>query len=354
MTQARITDVATAAGVSTSTVSLVLNNRPTRISETTKERVRAAAEAVGYTPNSVARGLRTQRTRMVGLISDTIATTPFAGRMLAGAEEVARGADHLVILVDTDGIPEVEDKAIRALASQQVDALIYAAMWHREVELPAGVPADTVFLDCRPAGGGFAAVVPDDRAGGRAAVRALVAAGHRRIAYVSPDEDLPPVASELRHQGYLDVLAEAGIDPDPALHVSAEVSAAGGSDAIERLLALGPQRRPTAVFCFNDRVAAGVYRGARRAGLDIPRDLSVVGFDDQAYIASELDPPLTTVALPHYEMGRWAMEVALGIREASPEDDPHLMMCPMVHRDSIGPPPAAALSAADGGPVPPQ
>lgn len=350
MPQARITDVASAAGVSPSTVSLVLNNRPTRISEATRARVREVAERMGYTPNSLAQGLRTQRTRMVGLISDTIATTPFAGRMLAGAEDAAREAGHLVILVDTDAVAEVEQEAIRALASQQVESIIYASMWHREVPVPAGLPSGSVFLDCNPAGGGFPSVVPDDREGGAAAVRALVAAGHRRIAYVAPDSDPLPVASTLRRDGYLDVLAEAGIVPDPRWRVRADVSAAGGRAAFEQLWSLDPEVRPTTVFCFNDRIAAGVYHGARRLGLDIPTELSVVGYDDQAHIASELDPPLTTVALPHYEMGRWAMEVALGIRETQSEDSPHLMTCPMVHRDSIGPPPAAAPTTADGGP----
>ncbi|PFG44473.1 LacI family transcriptional regulator [Isoptericola jiangsuensis] len=342
MARVRISDVATAAGVSTATVSLVLNDRVERISPATAARVRQAAAAVGYTPNTVARGLRTQRTHTLGLISDTIATTPFAGRMLAGAQDAAREHGYLVFLVDTDADPKVEEKAIRALVGQQVDAMIYAAMWHRVVEAPAGLPTGTVFLDCRPSGGGFPAVVPDDRQGGVAAVRELVAAGHRRIAYVDVAEDEPPVASGLRHQGYLEVLAEAGITPDPALHARGETSAAGGCAAVGRLLDLPADRRPTGIFCFNDRMAAGAYVAAHRRGMDVPRDVSIVGYDDQQLVAGEQDPPLTTVALPHYEMGRWATEVALGVREPPREDSTHLMPCPIVRRDSVGPPPTAA------------
>jgi LacI family transcriptional regulator len=230
--------------------------------------------------------------------------------------------------------------------------MVYAAMWHRVVEAPAGLPAGTVFLDCRPAGGGYPAVVPDDRAGGRDAVRLLVEAGHRRIAYVDVDEEDPPIASGLRHEGYLEVLAEAGVAVDPALHVRRESSAAGGRSAAAELLDLPEDRRPTAVFCFNDRMAAGVYVAAHRRGLEIPRDLSIVGYDDQQLVAGELDPPLTTIALPHHQMGRWAIEVALGVREPPEDGQPYLMPCPIVRRDSVGPPPAAAPTPAGGEPLP--
>jgi LacI family transcriptional regulator len=338
MARARISDVAAAAGVSVTTVSLVMNDVESRISDETRQRVREAARAVGYAPNSVARGLRTQRTRTVGLISDQIATTPFAGRMLAGAQDAARDNGHLVYLIDTGGDAEIEREAIDALTAQQVDAMIYACMWHRIVDVPQGVSAKTVLLDCRPAKGGYRSVVPDDRAGGAAAVRELVAAGHRRIAYIDTDDG--PIASRLRHEGYLEALAEAGIPADPALHITGDTSAHGGRAAAEVLLDLPDDERPTGIFCFNDRMAAGVYIAAHRRGLDIPRDLSVVGYDDQQLIAAEQDPPLTTVALPHYAMGRWAMEVALGVRAEGDEDAAHLMECPVIRRDSVGPPPA--------------
>ncbi|WP_347978115.1 LacI family DNA-binding transcriptional regulator [Microbacterium sp. ProA8] len=338
MARARISDVAAAAGVSVTTVSLVMNDVESRISDETRQRVREAARAIGYAPSSVARGLRTQQTRTVGLISDQIATTPFAGDMLAGAQDAARENGYLVFLIDTGGDSVIEADAIRALTAQQVDALIYACMWHQVVPAPTGLPAGAVFLDCRPEGGGFRSVVPDDRAGGAAAVRQLVAAGHRRIAYIDTDDT--PIASALRHEGYLEVLAENGIPVDPSLHVHGETTARGGRAAFEQLLELPEEQRPTAIFCFNDRMAAGVYIAAHRRGLDIPRDLSIVGYDDQQLVAAEQDPPLTTIALPHYDMGRWAMEVALGVRAEGDEDATHLMECPVIRRDSVGPPPA--------------
>ncbi|WP_030463707.1 LacI family DNA-binding transcriptional regulator [Kitasatospora sp. NRRL B-11411] len=343
MARVRMSDVAAAAGVSTATVSLVLSGAGgDRISAQTQAKVREAAEAIGYAPNSVARSLRTQRTRMIGLLSDTIATTPFAGRMLAGANDAAREHGHLVVLVDTDGDRAQERQAVEALTGQRVDAMIYARMWHQVVDAPAGLAEGSVFLDCRPASGNWPAVVPDDREGGVAATRELVAAGHRRIAYLDAPEGSGVVASVLRHQGYLQVLAEAGIEPDPALHVRGETDAGGGRAAAEELLDLPADRRPTALFCFNDRMAMGAYTAAHRRGLRIPEDLSVVGYDDQQLIAAELDPPLTTVALPHYEMGRWAMEVALRERTADPAE-PHRMECPVIRRDSVGPPPSPGV-----------
>ncbi|WP_033221760.1 LacI family DNA-binding transcriptional regulator [Kitasatospora phosalacinea] len=346
MARVRMADVALAAGVSTATVSMVLSDDPgtrTRISSETQARVREAAERIGYAPNSVARSLRTQRSRTVGLISDTIVTTPFAGRMLAGVNDLAREHGYLVVLVDTDDDVERERQAISALVGQQVEAMIYARMWHRTVAAPAGLPGSTVFLDCRPVGDSRPATVPDEQAGGAAATQELIAAGHRRIAYVDALQDADLVASGLRHQGYLSALARAGIAADPLLHVRGSSDASGGRAATEELLALPVERRPTAIFCFNDRMAMGAYSAARRAGLDIPTDLSVVGYDDQQLVAAELDPPLTTVALPHYEMGRWAMEVALGLREAEP-GVAFLMPCPIIRRDSVGPPSEPAFT----------
>ncbi|WP_255491894.1 LacI family DNA-binding transcriptional regulator [Actinotalea sp. JY-7876] len=337
-----IKDVALHAGVSAATVSLVLNGRATtRIPATTQDRVRDAAQHLGYAPNTLARGLRTRRTHTIGFLSDRIATTPYAVRMIEAAQDAARENGHLLFLVSTGGDATAEQDAVETLRAHQVDGFVYACMWHRAVTAPPWIPRGTVFLDARPVEGGFAAVVPDDRGGAAAAVQELVDAGHVRIAYLDIDEDPLPLASELRLEGYLDVLTRAGITPDPALHVRGTSDAAGGREAADRLLALPPARRPTALFCFNDRLAMGAYAAARHHGLAVPADLSVVGYDDQQLIAAELDPPLTTVALPHHEMGRWAVEVLLGVRDRPADGDGVVLMpCPLIRRESVGPPPA--------------
>ncbi|GGC00734.1 LacI family DNA-binding transcriptional regulator [Cellulomonas carbonis] len=336
-----IKDVAREAGVSAATVSLVLNDRSShRIPAVTQERVRRVAAEIGYAPNTLARGLRTRQTRTIGFVSDRIATTPYAVRMIEAAQDAARANGHLLFLVNTGGDPELEREAIATLQAQQVDGFVYACMWHRAVDVPPTLPTGSVLLDARPVEGDFPAVVPDDRGGAVAAVQELVDAGHTRIAYVDIDEDPAPLASGLRLAGYLEVLERAGITPDPALHVRGESDAAGGREAASRVLELPADRRPTALFCFNDRIAMGAYAAARHHGMEIPTDLSVVGYDDQQLIAAELDPPLTTVALPHAEMGRWAVEVLLGARDRpSAEEGPVLMPCPLIRRDSVGPPP---------------
>jgi DNA-binding LacI/PurR family transcriptional regulator len=343
--------VAHHAGVSPTTVSLVLTGQTkARIPESTRERVRAVAAELGYVPNSVARSLRTKRTQTIGLVSDQIATTPFAVRMVEAAQDVARSQGYLIFLVNTGSDPEVQREAVDALVSQHVDGLIYACMWHQVVDPPTNLPAGTVFLDARPSDGGFPAVVPDEHGGAVAAVQELIRHGHRRIAYLGSGEPPVPIASGLRRDGYLHALQAAGIDADPDLHVEVPITtAAGGVEAAGALLDLPPERRPTAIFCFNDRVAMGTYRAARHRGLQIPRDLSVVGYDDQQYIAEALDPPLTTVALPHYEMGQWAMEVMLGLREPPTGDGVALMPCPLVRRDSVSPPPATLCGPTGDG-----
>lgn len=339
MARVTISDVAASAGVSVATVSLVLNNANARISEATRRRVREAAAASGYRPSSLARSLKTKRTRTIGMISDEIAATPYAGRMLAGAQEAAREHGYLLFLVDTGADVAVERDAIRALAAHQVDAMIYACMWHRVVEVPQELSRDTVLLDCRTDGGTHRSVVPDEYGGGAAAARLLLEAGHERIAFVGPSGP-QLVAASLRWEGFRAEIAAAGIETREGWHVLDEISAVGGRRATDALLDLPDAERPTGIFYFNDRMAAGGYAAAHRRGLTIPDDLSIVGFDDQQLVAAEQDPPLTTIALPHAQMGRWAMEVAMGVRTPEGSDAQHLMQCRVVRRDSVAPPPA--------------
>jgi LacI family transcriptional regulator len=295
--------------------------------------VTEAAERLGYAADPTARALRTQRTHTIGFVSDEIATTPYAGRLVQGAQEAAWRHGMLLLLLNTGGDAAHEREAISTLVHRRVDGIVYATMYHRVVEPPrvrGAIPL--VLLDARAAGGGVPCVVPDERAGAAAAAAELIGHGHRRIAFIQ-DEDGVPAAVE-RLEGFRATLAASGIALDPELVVADHPSAAGGRRALVRLMEL--PERPTAVFCFNDRMAMGAYQAAAARGLRIPEDLSVVGFDDQREVADALWPGLTTVALPHHAMGAWAVEALIGGTEGALEER---MPCPLIRRQSVGPPP---------------
>jgi LacI family transcriptional regulator len=332
-------DVARLAGVSRTTVSLVLNGKPDHgIPDRTVERIHEAAASLGYRRNAMAAGLRSSTTHTIGLISDVVATTPFAGQMLHGAQEVAWTARKLISVINTEGDPEVEDAAVSQVLERRMDGALWATMYHQVIPRPRGLNGlPLVLLDARTEDGSVPSVVPDDLGGARAAIGHLVEAGHRRIGFINAIDPVP--AAALRLQGYREVLAEAGIGADDDLVTKGD-GTPGGEQTALRLLALPD--RPTAIFCFNDRTAMGVLRAARRLGLTVPGDLSVVGYDNHDVIAPWMDPPLTTVQLPHLEMGRWGTEHLLAIIDGRiPTDEPPVQMrmpCPLVVRASVAPP----------------
>ncbi|MCZ2817221.1 LacI family DNA-binding transcriptional regulator [Modestobacter sp. VKM Ac-2984] len=333
----RIKDVAALAGVAPSTVSAVLNDEGSpRASVATRERVHEAARSLGYVPNGIARGLRTRRSMTLALISDVIATTPYAGQLIQGAQDAAWRAGYLLVLVNTGGNTELEEHAIRALRQQQVDGALYATMYHRVVSVPQGLDGlPVVVLDARPETDGFPCVVPDEEAGARTAVQELARHGHRRIAFVLDERDGPAALGRLR--GYRAELARQGLPDDPGRVVRAASDSAGGRRAALELL--DQAQPPTAIFAFNDQMAVGVYHAASDRGLRIPEDLSVVGFDDLYVIGRELSPGLTTVALPHYAMGEAATQLLLAQVEGAerPPAVARLVDCPLIRRGSVGP-----------------
>lgn len=338
-----IKDVAREAGVSVTTVSHVLNNvEHTRTSEETRRRIENTAARLGYRPNRIARSLRTQRTEMIGILSEDIATTPHAGRILVGVQDAARAAGLTVVLVNSSQDASQVESDLGALLRQQVDGILYATMYHREIRVPTRLKdVATVLIDAEDVSGQKSGVVPDERQGARLAVDELIAHGHRRIGFITNTDDVP--ATRLRLLGYKDALQSARIPFDPNLVEAQPSETSGGYEAARRLLQR--EERPTAIFCYNDRMAMGAYRAAAERGIRIPTDLSVVGFDNQEYVADGLYPALTTVALPHYEMGRWAMERLVKLLTSDSQDDTkadvpttEVLACPLVRRDSVARP----------------
>lgn len=323
-------DVARLAGVSVATVSHVINDKPgARIGDAARERVRLAVEQLGYRPNAFAKSLVQGHSRFIGLVADAIATTPFAGQIIHGAQDEAWKHGYVLLVANTEGNAEAEASAIAMMLEHQVRGILYSTWFHRRVAVPAALrETDVVLVDCYAEGESMPAVVPDERQGGRAATQMLIDAGHDRIALINTTTPSP--AHEGRLAGYYDALAASGIAADPALVIDALPEQEGGYDVVSQLVATGA----TAVFCHNDRVAMGLYDGLRAVGLKVPEDMAVVGFDNQEVIAAHMRPPLTTVALPHYEMGAAGVRALLGIGQM-PEDLLLLVECPTVPRSSI-------------------
>lgn len=340
---AGIRDVAELAGVSVTTVSHVLNDTPhMRVAEETRARVREAARELGYGPNRMARALRTNRSGLIGLLSEEIATTPHAGRIILGAQNAARAHDLTLVIINTES--ESSDSShkddVQALIDRQVEAILYATMYHREVSLPPNLERlPAVLIDATDRAGAVPSVVPDEVGGAIAAVSHLIEAGHRRIGFLNNSDDVP--ATRERLIGYRQALGDHGIPIEEKLIVHAPSETLPGYELAKEIL--GRAERPTALFCYNDRMAMGAYRAANELGLEIPRDLSIVGFDNQELIAANLFPGLTTVALPHYEMGAWAVERIVQLLHAADEegsvtDGPNLLDCPLVIRSSVAAP----------------
>lgn len=338
-----IKDVAAAAGVSVTTVSQVLNNVAyARVGAETRDRVHEAAHRLGYDPNRLARALRTRRSGVIGVICEDLATAPNAGRVILGSEEAARRRGYNIMIINSPGndAEGARESDVAALLGRKVDGILYAATVYRRLRMPtslAGFPA--VLVNAEDASRSAPSVVPAREAGAHTAVRYLVDAGHTRIGMVTTTDDVP--ARNSRLHAFKETLAHAGLEFRAELVQSGRSDAAGGYQAALRLLQL--EDPPTAVFCFNDPMAMGLYRAASELGVRIPDELSVVGFGNQELIAENLYPALTTVQLPHYAMGAWAAEHLMDAIEGKPDlgalaAQPAVLDCALVVRESVAPP----------------
>ncbi|WP_227471453.1 MULTISPECIES: LacI family DNA-binding transcriptional regulator [Paenarthrobacter] len=330
--------VAAAAGVSQATVSLVLNDvGGARVSEETRRRVHQAAKELGYRTNAHAKVLREGVAEMIGFVGDHVATAPFAGKIIEGAQARAWEAGMLLLTVNTGGDRGLEAASLEAMLSHKVAGVVYASMYHRKVDVPdvlGELPA--VVLNAQDRNGAFASIAPSEVLGGYTATRTLIRAGHRRIGFINigaVEDGLPAVVGRL--EGYRKALAEAGIAYDGGLHLAGDGDEAGGYRRTLELMA--GERPPTAIFCGNDRTAWGAYQALASKGLAVPDDVSVVGFDNQESLAPHLRPGLTTLELPFIDMGRRAVELILAGTPTPGHTE--LFECPLVERHSVAAPP---------------
>ncbi len=333
--RATIRDVATRAGVSHQTVSRVINRNPS-VAEPTRTRVVAAIRELGYVPSPMARGLISNRTHSLGVVADDISDGFFA-RVVAGAEAEARRRGYYLMIGSVE--PDDDERGyLRLMLERRVEGLILA---RPSVPLAAadllpahsaGVPLVSVGSSELP---GFPVVDVDNRQGGYDATRHLLDHGHRRIATIVGPREWPSAAARL--EGYRRALAEARVAEDPAF---VEQASSWGLDsglaAVKRLLERGTAF--TAVFAQSDLIALGAMRQLREAGLRVPDDVSVVGYDDLP-VADYVEPALTTVHQPMREVGALAAALVLdqlaGSALLAPEA--HLLPATLVVRQSVAP-----------------
>jgi len=298
----KLADVARTAGVSTATVSRCLNT-PERVTKSTRDRVNAAVEQLGYTPNFGARVMAAKRTFTIGAIIPTMENAIFARGLQAFQEELhERG--YTLLVSSSAYHPKVEEEQIRTLVARGADGLLLIG-YERDPEIyqylkRRNVPVLVSWAfnqDDQQPSVGF-----DNCASMRALAEEVLRHGHRRIGVISGITNGNDRATQ-RMEGIKTALLDHGVSPDSLNIVETNYGIENGADALEHLMQTVP--RPTAVMCGNDVLAAGALRRARELNIDVPSDLSITGFDD-IELASIVCPALTTVHVPHREMGRKA------------------------------------------------
>jgi LacI family transcriptional regulator len=317
---ANITDVARRAGVSTASVSRVLNrNYP--VSDGVRQRVLEAVRDLGYVANAHARALLTSTSGTVGVILHDV-SDPYFAEIVRGIQEVAARENRLVVICNSLREPTREITYIEMLRAHRVDAIIMAGghilddeylIALREQALQLRAQGSRLVL-CGRHPVRADAVVPNNTAGGARLARHLLERGHRRIAHITGPANLSTTQDRL--DGYLGALASYAVEPDPALLVTGDFTREGGYEAAERLLAAATAF--TAVCAANDLAAVGVLACLRDHGLRVPEDVSVAGFDDLP-VARDVTPALTTIRVPMAEMGRQSMRLALRDPDAPAE-----------------------------------
>lgn len=302
--QVTMRDVARLADVSMATVSNVLN-QPAIVKPRTRERVERAIAQLDFVPNSAARHLAAGRSKSIGLVLLDLAN-PYFLAVARGVEDVAADAGYVVMLFNSADSPEREERALRVLLEQRVSGVLMSPVGTRSTSVSRlrddGI---NVVLFDRGGASGECSVAVDDQQGGRLATEHLLESGHRRLVFVGGASHVRQHSARLK--GAKLALRNAGIDDDIPI-IRDEMTMEGGRRAAARILDMDP--RPTAVLCGNDLYAVGVEQGLLAAGVRIPEEVSIVGYDD-VEMAAVTAVPLTSVQQPMYAMGRTATELLI-------------------------------------------
>jgi LacI family transcriptional regulator len=330
-------DVARVAGVHPATVSRALNEETRAlVNEETARRVLKAAEELGYRPNPIARGLKTNRSYTVGVLIPDL-TNPLFPPILRGIEDRLETGGYTPLTANTDNDPERELLDSQAMRARQVDGIIAATARrdHRlhDALLEAGI--ELVLVNRRQGELPVSSATADDRMGMRLAVEHLVSLGHTRIAHLAGPLDYSTGLD--RHSSFHEAMRAAGIEPDPELVLVAEAfTESEGARLCGQLVDDG--RRFTAVAAANDLIALGCYDVLGERGMSCPQDVSVIGFNDMPF-AARFQPPLTTIHIPHYDIGKAAGELMLERLQDSDAPPREVRLEPsLVVRESTAPP----------------
>lgn len=339
MNRKRVTreDVAKRAGVSTAVVSYVVNDGPRPVSPETRAKVEQAIEELGYYPNEIARSLKLQRSQTIGLIVPNV-NNPVYSEVVHSMECICIEEGYLVLLCNSGRDPQREERYVHMLRAKKVDGVVIMPS-HRPMRLVeilkrSHVPVIVLEHDLPDTH----CIAADDLQGGRLATEHLIELGHRRIGLIRREPS--SATSSQRLVGYRQALEAAGIPYDPSLVVETQAGHEAGYQAMQHLLAL--PEPPTAVFTHNDVLALGAMHAIRAAGLSIPDDISVVGYDNTVSCAY-LNPPLTTVNYPKAEMGRQAALEILQLAQGRDDLQTRTIILPteLVVRHSTAPPPSS-------------
>lgn len=303
-------DVATAAGVSQATVSLVLSgSKGARLADSTRRRVLEAAQELGY--RFVRRGTKSvpggQST--IVFVADETSTDPWMTLAFEGARDKALEFGVHVLMAVSHGDADVEASVIAGLGNLPILGVIYGTILARQVQIPPAL-ADRkiVLVNCYDELRKYHSILPADLLGGRTATEHLLLTGRKRIGFINGQQGVDAARDRLR--GYKQALASNDIAFDPALVRPGNWQPSTGYEMTHALMAL--DNPPDAIFCANDMMAVGCFDALRHLGIRVPEDVAVIGFDDRE-IAQYMHPPLSTLVLPLYEMGRTAAELLLDI-----------------------------------------
>ncbi|MCC2683841.1 MAG: transcriptional regulator, LacI family protein [Paenibacillaceae bacterium] len=335
--QATIHDIAKLADVSSATVSRVLSNSGYPVSKELRERITRIADEVNYVPNLLGRQLKTSTNTTIGVIVPSI-TNPFYSAVLLGIEEVARKNNYHVLLCNSLHAPELADQYIRTIFEKQIRGLIISAISSNKKLLQDYVARglNVVAIDQKVDMSDLSQVEFDYHQGGLMATRYLLDNGHRRIAYVTAPLDRPSRKSIL--QGYTDAMLNAGLAVNVIVAESKQVYSGvyefeNGKQLTSRLME--QEELPEAVLACNDMTAFGVIHQLQEAGLRVPDDVSVMGFDGIEF-GQIMKPALTTIKQPNYEMGRLACAKLVETMQGESGEPLHMMLQPaLIERDSV-------------------